>query len=161
MQENSVQFNTWSMLFYVYKNNFIRTKALVLAKNLRTSYEQSQACCPAKHKNLQWSLLTLSTSVLILAEVIFIVHKFVRGFQPPPLFKAPTPWPSLTPFLKSLFYLPAFLFHPLLRYFRQFPLTFRQPPTALIWPTNLLWFKQLSKGQFYQFNCHFLSKIHF
>ena len=30
---------------------FIRTKALVLVKNLRISLEQSQACCPAEHKN--------------------------------------------------------------------------------------------------------------
>ena len=36
---------------FIYKNNFIRTKALVLAKNLRTNQEQSQACCPAEHKN--------------------------------------------------------------------------------------------------------------
>ena len=46
--------------------------------------------------------------------------KFVMGFHPLPLFNAPTPWPSFPPFLKSLFPLPSFLFHPLLRYFRQF-----------------------------------------
>ena len=37
--------------FFFYKNNFIRTKVLILAKNLRTSQEQSQACCPTEHKN--------------------------------------------------------------------------------------------------------------
>ena len=47
----------------------------------------------------------------------YIAHKGV----PVPLFKAPTPWLSLPPFLKFLFSLPTFLFHPLLRYFRQFP----------------------------------------
>ena len=31
----------------------------------------------------------------------------------------------------------------------------------LIWLTNLLWFKKISKGRLYQFNCHFLSKIDF
>ena len=47
----------------------------------------------------------------------------VRGFQPPTplLFKALTPWPSLPPSLKPLFALLSFLFHSLLRYFRQFP----------------------------------------
>ena len=28
----------------------MRTKALILAKKLRASLEQSQACCPTKHK---------------------------------------------------------------------------------------------------------------
>ena len=37
-------------LFY-YKNNFVRTKALIVAKNLRTSSEQSQACCSTEHKS--------------------------------------------------------------------------------------------------------------
>ena len=39
------------LTLFFYKNNFIRTKALILAKNLRTSSEQSQACCPTEHKN--------------------------------------------------------------------------------------------------------------
>ena len=39
--------------------------------------------------------------------------------------------------------------------------TLTQPPPVLICPTNLSWFKQISKGLFYQFNCHFLSKIDF
>ena len=65
-------------------------------------------------------------------------YGMVRWFEPPPLFKVPTPWPSLpSPFLKSFFSLPSFLFHPLLRYSRQFPPTLTQPPTALIWSTNL------------------------
>ena len=36
-----------------------------------------------------------------------------------------------------------------------------QIPPALIRPTNLSWFKQISKGQIYQLNCRFLSKINF
>ena len=38
---------------------------------------------------------------------------------------------------------------------------FMQPPPSLIWPTNLPWFVQISKGWLYQFNCCFLSKINF
>ena len=87
-----------------------------------------------------------------------IVRKLVP--VPRPLFKTPTPWPSLSPFLKSLFLLPSFLFHPLLRYFRQFPPPSRNP-LCLLQPTNLPWLKQISKRLFYQFNCCFLSKINF
>ena len=47
-----------------------------------------------------------------------IVHK---GVPVPSTFQPPTPWPSLLPFLKSLFPLPSFLFHPLLKYFTQLP----------------------------------------
>ena len=51
----------------------------------------------------------------------FIIDIVGKGIPGPPLFKAPTPWPSLPPFLKSLFALPSFVFHPLLKYFRQLP----------------------------------------
>ena len=81
-----------------------------------------------------------------------------------PFFKAPTSWPRLPLFLKSLCPFPSVLFHPLLRHFRQpFPPTpdpHANPP-ALIRPRNLFWFKQISKGRIYQFNCRFLSKINF
>ena len=43
------------------------------------------------------------------------------------LFKALTLCPSLPTFLKALFPLSSFLFHPLLRYFRQFPPHSRNP----------------------------------
>ena len=45
----------------------------------------------------------------------FPLHSSYGGFQPPPLH-----------LLKSLCSLPSFLFHPLLRYFRQFPPTSRK-----------------------------------
>ena len=45
--------------FLFYKNNFIRTKASILAKNLRKTYEQGQACCPTEHKNKVSSLAIL------------------------------------------------------------------------------------------------------
>ena len=67
---------------------------------------------------------------------------------------------GIPPFLKFLFPLPSFLFHSLLRYFTV-PPTHTQPPPALIRPTNLLWFKQILKELFYQFNCRFLSKFNF
>ena len=50
---------------FFYKDNFIRTKALVLVKNLRTSQEQSQACCPAEHEN---KVSRLAVSKIIRAE---------------------------------------------------------------------------------------------
>ena len=54
-----------------------------------------------------------------------------------PIFLRHPPFnPACLPFLKSLFLLPSFLFHLLLRYFRQFPTPSHNPP-ALIGPTNL------------------------
>ena len=51
--------------------------------------------------------------------IIDIVGKGIPG----PLFFFPGTHPltQIAPFLKSLFALPSFLFHPFLRYFRQFP----------------------------------------
>ena len=51
----------------------------------------------------------------------FIIDIVGKGIPGPSLFKAPTPWPSLPHFLKSLCPLPSVLFYPLLNYFRQFP----------------------------------------
>ena len=68
-----------------------------------------------------------------------------KGVPVPPLFKAPTPWPSLPPpFLKSLFPLLSFLFRPLLRYFRQFP---PHSPTPLLTLFNQPTFLGLNKYQ--------------
>ena len=50
----------------------------------------------------------------------FIIDIVGKGIPGPSLFKAPNPWPSLPHFLKSLFTISSFLFHPLLRHFRQF-----------------------------------------
>ena len=55
----------------------------------------------------------------VFSFIIDIVGKGIPA--PPPLFKATTPWPSLTSFLKPLFAFPSFLFHPLLSYFWLFP----------------------------------------
>ena len=68
------------------------------------------------------------------------------------LFKAPTTWTPCTPFLKSLWSLPSVLFHPLLRYFRQSHPTLTKISLAIIRPTTISWFKQISKGQIYQVN---------
>ena len=66
-------------------------------------------------------------------EVCSNVAYFMRS---PPFFKAPSLDPAF-PFLKSLFLLLSFLFHPLLRYFSH-P-TLMQLPLALIQHTNLLY----------------------
>ena len=96
-------------------------------------------------------------------KLFSIPRTVVREEVPtPPFFKAPTPSTSLPPpLLKMFFSLPSFLFHPISQYFRQFPLFLTQLSTALNRPTNLSWFKQISKRQFYLFNCRFLSKINF
>ena len=73
-------------------------------------------------------------------------------------------WLSLSPppLLKSLCPVPSFLFHSLFRYsIKTVPPTLTQIPPALIWPTNLPWFEQISKVWIYQFNCCFLSKMNF
>ena len=72
-------------------------------------------------------------------------------------------------FLKSLFLLHSFLFHPFLRYFRQFHPTPPPPhPHRTPFCHNLTHqlsshiinrFKEISKELSYQFSCRFLSKI--
>ena len=47
-------FSQWLMHQFTvlfYKNNFIRTKALILVRKLRTNQEQRQACCPTEQKS--------------------------------------------------------------------------------------------------------------
>ena len=44
---------------FCYERNFIRAKVLILARNLRTSEEESQACCPTEQKNKVSSLAIL------------------------------------------------------------------------------------------------------
>ena len=56
-----------------------------------------------------------------------ITQWLAKGFQPPFL-RQPPLVPAFPPFLKYLFLLPAFLFHPLLSYLRQFPPPSRTPP---------------------------------
>ena len=72
-------------------------------------------------------LINLWTEVTTDGDVSSWMETIVRKGVPVPLFKAPTPWPRLPIFFKSLFPLPSFLFHPLLRYFRQFPLPHATP----------------------------------
>ena len=64
--------------------------------------------------------------------------------NPPSLLRHPTLDPACPHFLKSLCPHSSVLFHPLLRYFRQF-----FPPSRKS-PTNLSWFKQILKRQIYQ-----------
>ena len=39
------------LFYFFYKNIFISAKALIFAKTLRTSSEQSYGCCLTEHKN--------------------------------------------------------------------------------------------------------------
>ena len=88
-----------------------------------------------------------------------IASYFVRGLQPS--FLRHPPLDSVYPhFLKSLFPSPLFCSTPF-QGILDSPTTLKEPPPALIQSTNLLWFKQISKGWFYQFNCCFLSKSNF
>ena len=93
-------------------------------------------------------------------KVKFCKHS-LQGSCSTPLFEAPTPWPRLPPppsLLKSSV-------PPPLRYFRQFLPPPRNPSCSKLTHQPSLHlidgFKQISKGWFYQFNFHFLSKINF
>ena len=102
-------------------------------------------------------VLSLSSSFSIVFFFVwhFAVNKLVivRKGVPVPPFKAPTPWPSLLPPFKNLcFPSPLFCSNPS-KGILDSSTTLLLPPPALIWPTNLPWFKQISKGWFYQFNC--------
>ena len=88
---------------------------------------------------------------------LFIVGKWV----PAPPFKVPISWPSLLPLLKIFVAPPLFPVPSCFKVFSTVSRTFTQILSALIWPPNCSWFKQISKGQIYQFNCCFLSKINF
>ena len=80
---------------------------------------------------------------MYLHSIIYIVHKGVLA----PIFKAPTPWPSLSHLFEILFPLPFFLFHHLLRYFRQFPLPSRRQPPSCPNPKHQL-SSQIHTGSF-------------
>ena len=113
-----------------------------------------------KQQNFIYVVLhTFFTSFMLYKMFFLTEHKeaIVRKVVPAsPLLRHPLLDPGC-PLFKIFVSPPLCSVPPTLRYFRQFPLTLKQIPLALIWPTNLSWFKQISKGQIYQFNC--LSKI--
>ena len=91
----------------------------------------------------------------------------VRGFLPPHSLRHPLLDLASPPLLKSLFPLLSFLFHSLLRYFRQFPHPHATPfcPNPSHKPYLhidigfiIIGFKQILKGWFYKFNYRFISK---
>ena len=96
----------------------------------------------------------------------FVTHNFWR-LSRPPFLEHPSLDPACSPFLKSFFPLVSFLFHPLLRYFRQFPSPSRRQTLFFPSPTHqpslhiIYGIKQISKGWFYQFTCCCLSKTNF
>ena len=85
--------------------------------------------------------------------------QFCKGLQVSP-FKGTQPLTQLVPLFKIVS-TSLFSVTPTFKVFYRVPPTLTQPPAALIRPTNLPWFKQISKGWFYQFNCRFLSKMNF
>ena len=90
-----------------------------------------------------WMFFNLrkSSFLPLLTQQAFFQSIVRNGVQAPSLFKAPTSWPSLPP--PKIFVSPT------------------QIPPALTRPTNLFWFKQISKRWIYQFNCRFMSILIF
>ena len=89
-----------------------------------------------------------------------IVRKGVPA-SPPSFLRHPSLDPARPPLFKIFVTPPFFSVSPSFKVFSTVPPTLTQLHPALIRPTNLPWFRQISKGWFYQFNCHFLSKINF
>ena len=77
-----------------------------------------------------------------LSVFLSIVRKGVPG----PLFKAPTPWSSLSPLFKILVSLSICSVPPSFKVFYRVPPTLATPSALIQPPTNLPWFKQISKG---------------
>ena len=113
------------------------------ATSLRTEPVDASAS-----SSLPWSLklliLILSTtpSKIVLFKEIGS-HSSYGGSSPPSLFKAPTPWPSLPPFLKFLFPLPSSV-PPPFKVFYTFPPPSRNP---LLSSSNQRTFLGLNKYQ--------------
>ena len=82
---------------------------------------------------------------------------FVRGFQTPFLRHPPLD-PACTSFLKFLFPLNSFLFHPLLRYFRQFPPLSHNPILPLSNQPTSLGLNNYQNGNFISSTVTFYQK---
>ena len=57
---NHFYYNGQVLDSFFHKNNFIRTKTLILTKKIRTGYEQTQACCFTERKSKVSALVILS-----------------------------------------------------------------------------------------------------
>ena len=113
------------------------------------------------HREILLIFCTTRGILMNFSGKMWLITQFVRGFQPPPSFSGTHHLTQLAPLFK-IFVSPLIFSVPLLfKVFEIVSLTLTQPLPALIRPTNLPWFKQISKGWFYQFNCCFLSKINF
>ena len=92
------------------------------------------------HKAIDWLIIyALFTQNLVLSEEFLYKLIFRKGVPPSLILRHPPLDPACTPFLKSLFPFPSFLFHPLFKVFQTVPPTLTQSPTALIRHTNLLY----------------------
>ena len=82
----------------------------------------AQRAQPSENKILHkcFTIFTQLESIIKSLKIALLSWKKVFSGSPPFL-RHPTLDPACPPFSKSFFPLPSFLFHPLLRYFRQFP----------------------------------------
>ena len=115
--------------------------------------------CWFPHSNQRFITLLWSHLFRLFLHVFpFIID--IVGNSSLPFLRHPPLYPACPLFkifvCPSLFSLPSPF-----KVFQTVPPTLTQPLLVLIWPTNILWFKQISKEQFYRFNCHFLSKMNF
>ena len=88
--------------------------------------------------------------LFFISNVVLIVCKGVPALR----LKAPTSETACS-YFQNLCFPPFFMFHSILRYFREFPPTSRHP--LHLNPTNQSFLVQTN----IQFNCRFLSKIDF
>ena len=102
-------------IYQVHKTSFVVNFGVNNCLPLTWCYQNYIWCdvlaIKKRNKNEQQSLPVMT--VMIWQSCI------VRKGVPAPLFKAPTPSPSLPPLFKMFVFPPSFLFHPFLRYFRQ------------------------------------------
>ena len=106
--------------------------------------------------------ISLDSSNLSFSEFIqYPVIVRLGGPTPAPFLRHPPLDPACPSFQNLCFPYPLFCSNLFSGILDSFPHPLTQPPPAVIRPSKLPWFKQISKGRFYQFNCRFLSKINF
>ena len=91
----------------------------IFSKNLIYRTLLDDCLCWFLCSNLGFITLLWSDFFRLFLHVFpFIIDIVGKGIPAPLFLKAPIPWPSLPPVLKSLLALLSFLLHPILRYFR-------------------------------------------
>ena len=136
--------------------HYLFTYTYLFSLNIMSSNLLS--ACNEGDKLMDYKLLTFE----FFSSICLLIYppQFVRGFQPPSLRHRPLD-PACRPLFKIFVPPPLFSFPLPFKVFQTVPSTLTQLPHALTRPNDRLWFKQISKGEFYQFNCCFISKINF